>query len=473
MLSVLGSAAGVAFAWWSAPWIVSMLRVPQDPVRFVFDAGWRAWGFSLALALAATLLFGLAPAIRASAVQPLSALKGGADAHGRRRLMNVLLAAQMAFCVLVQFVAGLFVATFDRLSNRPLGLSHDRVLILSSSARGGERSPGEWGQVAAHVRATPGVESASLACWPLLSGNRWSMSVRVPGRPVEPRPPYVLDIAPGFFETMRMTLLEGRDVRPGDRPPRLVDKVEPAPGVGIVNEAFARAYFDGKSPVGRIVDVMVGKDSPAGMEIVGLVRDTPYAVMREEIRPTMFIPQGNRGSNSIVVRTAGSPRALTPILRGKVAEARADFYVRTVEYQTEFVRWHLLRERVLAALSLFFAVVALVLAAVGLYGVLNYSVTQQRREIGIRMALGARAAHVVRRVTARSVAIVCVGLASGLAGGLAAARLIESLLYGVKPADWDAIAAPALTLVAAAVAAAVPPAIRAVRTDPAQTLRSE
>lgn len=473
MLSVLGSALGVVFAQASAPWIISILRVPQDPAQFVFDAGWRAWGFSIALALAVTLLFGLAPALRASSVQPMASLKGGADPRSRRRLMHVLLAAQMAFCVLVQFIAGLFVVTFDRLSNRPLGFSHERILILSSTSRGGERSPEEWRQVAAHLRSTPGVESVSLASWPLVSGNRWTGNVRVPGRPVEARPPYFLDASPGFFETMRIALLDGRDFRPGDRQPRKIGDSDPAPGVGIVNEAFARTYFDGRSPVGRFVDVMVGKDIPIGMEIVGVVRDTAYGNLREDIRPTVFLPQEKRSSNSIIVRTAGPPKAMASILRSKVPEARSDYYVRTIEFQTEYVKWHLLRERVLATLSLFFAIVALVLAAVGLYGVLNYSVTQQRREIGIRMALGARASHVVKRITSRSIAVVSIGLAVGLAGGLASARVVQSLLFGVKPTDWDAIVAPSLILLLAAVAAAVPPAIRAARIDPARTLRSE
>jgi predicted permease len=328
-------------------------------------------------------------------------------------------------------------------------------------------------QVAAHLRATPGVESVSSAGWPLLSGNRWTGNVRVQGRPVEARPPYFLDVSPGFFETMRIALLDGRDFRLGDLQPRMVGKSEPAPGVGIVNEAFVRTYFDGSNPVGGPVDVLVGKDTAAAMEIIGVVRDTPYGNLREDIRPTVFLPQWNRNSNSLIVRTAVPPRSLAQVLRKKLTEARADYSVRTIEYQTEYVRFHLLRERVLAVLSLFFATVALVLAAIGLYGVLNYSVTQQRREIGIRMALGARAPDVVRRVTARSVAVVCFGLAVGLAAGLAGARVVESLLYEVKPTDWSAITAPAVTLLAAAILAAAPPAIRAVRIDPARTLRSE
>lgn len=473
ILSVLGSITGVVFAQVSAPWIISILRIPQDPAQFVFDVGARAWGFSIVLALAVTLLFGLAPALRASSVQPMSSLKGGADPHARRRLMHLLLAAQMAFCVLVQFVAGLFVATFDRLSNRPLGFSHERVVVLSAVAAGDTRLPDEWMQVANHLRQTPGVESVSVAGWALVSGNRWTGNVRVPGRPVAARPPYFLDVSPGFFETMRIGMSDGRDFRPGDRQPRKIGNDDPAPGVGIVNETFVKTYFDGKSPVGRFVEVMVGKDTPVGMEIVGVVKDAAYGNLREDIRPTVFLPQEKRNGNAFLVRTAGPPKAMAAILRGKVGEARSDYTVRGVEFQTEFVKSHMLRERVLAVLSLFFAIVALVLAAVGLYGVLNYSVTQQRREIGIRMALGARASHVVKRITTRSVTVVCIGLALGLAGGLSAARLVQSLLYGVKPTDWDAIVAPAAVLLLAGIAAAVPPAIRASRIDPAHTLRSE
>ena len=165
--------------------------------------------------------------------------------------------------------------------------------------------------------------------------------------------------------------------------------------------------------------------------------------------------------------------ALAPVLRRRFSETRSDFRVRTIQPQSNFVRWHLLRERLLAALSSFFAIVALVLAAVGLYGVLNYSVTQRLREIGIRMALGASSAQVVRRVTAGLMGMVGLGLLIGLAGGVACGRFVEGLLFDVKSTDPGAVVAPLLTLLGAALLAAVPPAIRAVQVDPAQTLRSE
>ena len=472
LLAALASALGALFASWTAPFIISMLRMPEDPVRIVLNAGWREVAFGVALALFVTLLFGLAPALRASAVSPVNALKGGEDPHSRRPLMNGLLAAQMAFCVLVQFVAGLFVTTFQRLSTRPLGFSHEHVLAMGVSART-EHPVGTWMQAAEELRQTPGVEAVSLAIWPLLSGNGWTSNVRAPGHPIEARSPYFLGVSAGFIETMRIALLDGRDFRPGDTGPRLSGPGKPVPGVGIVNEAFARTYFDGQNPVGKRVDVSQEKDALAPMEIVGYVHDAAYRDLRERIRPTVYVPLGARSSSTFLVRTAGNPMALASVLRRRVSETRSDFRVRTIQPQSNFVRWHLLRERLLAALSSFFAIVALVLAAVGLYGVLNYSVTQRLREIGIRMALGASSAQVVRRVTAGLMGMVGLGLLIGLAGGVACGRFVEGLLFDVKSTDPGAVVAPLLTLLGAALLSAVPPAIRAVQVDPAQILRSE
>jgi len=472
LLAIAASALGLLFAWWSAPFVVSMLHVPEDPVRLILDFGWRDLAFIVALTLSVTLLFGLAPALRASAVKPMAALKGGEDPHSRRRVVNALLAAQTGFCVLVLYVAGLFVTTFDRLSNRPLGFSYQRVLVMDAAASK-EQPAHIWMQVADQLRETPGVQSVSLAGWPLLSRNRWTCDVRVPGHAVEARSPYFLNVSPGFFETMRIGLISGRDFRPGDVPPRVEGTGQPVAGVGIVNEAFARTYFKGQNPVGRMVGVRTGKDLSSPMEIVGYVRDAAYSDVRETIRPTVYVPMGNGKRNTFLVRCGGDPLQFASIMRGAIAKARPDFRMPTVQPQSNFLRWQMLRERLLATLSLFFGVVALVLAAIGLYGVLNYSVTWRRREIGIRMALGARPAHVVRRVTTDMLGMVCLGSAIGLAGGLASGRFIESLLFEVKSTDPGSVAAPILILAGAAMLAALPPAIRAVQIDPAQTLRSE
>ncbi|MGH7554092.1 MAG: FtsX-like permease family protein, partial [Longimicrobiales bacterium] len=459
-------------AEWSAPFVVSMLAPPEDPVRLILGFDWRSLAFGVALTLLVTFLFGLAPALRASAVKPISALKGGEDPHARRSLMKSLIAAQTAFCVLVLFVAGLFVATLERLSNRPLGFSPERVVVLATDVRGARQPPEIWAQVVDHLRQVPGVGSVSMAGWPLLTGNRWTGSVRVAGRAVDSRSPYFLDVAPGFFETMRIGRIDGRDFRPGDAPPRLQGDT-PSPGVGIVNEAFARTYFDGQSPVGKTVDALGAKNAIARVQIVGYVRDAVYASVRELIRPTVYVPMEGRSDCALLVRTSGDPLALAPVLRREISRVRSEFRVRNIGLQSALLRHQMVRERLLAALSLFFAIVALLLASIGLYGVLNYSVIQRRREIGIRMALGARSTDLVRRVSTQALGMLCLGSLIGVAGGLASGRFVATLLFEVKSTDVGMVMAPILTLAAAAVVAALPPAIRAVRVDPAQTLRSE
>jgi len=472
LLAVTASALGTLLAWWSAPFVVSMLAPADDPVRLILDADWRAAGFGVVLTAAVTFLFGLAPALRASSIKPINALKGGEDPHSRRRLMNSLVAAQTAFCVLVLFVAGLFVTTFERLENRPLGFSPKGVLLLETDFSRKQPLVVQM-QVAERLRQVPGVEAVGLASWGLLTGNGWTGSVRVPGRAIEVRSPYFLGVSPGFFETMRIGLLGGRDFRPGDGAPHLEGRNQLVGGVGIVNEAFARTYFDGQNPVGRFADVRQGKDVSARMEIVGYVRDAIYRTLREPFQPTVYVPRAEEDGGTFVVRTSGDPLPLAPMLRREISQARSDFHVRSLGPQSDFVRRQMIRERLLATLSMFFAIVALALAAIGLYGVLNYSVVQQRREIGIRLALGARSAHIVRGVTGGIFGMVFLGLAIGLAGGLESVRFVDTLLFGVKMTDLGVVAAPILTLLAAAVLAALPPVIRAVRIDPARTLRSE
>jgi len=474
LLAVLASAAGALFSWWSAPLVVSMLAPPENPVRLVLGADWRSLAFGVSLTVLVALGFGLAPALRASSVKPSSALKGGEDSLSRRGVMNSLIAFQVALSVLVLFVAGLFVTTFQRLSNHPLGFAHERVLAMEAFSSGKKQPPAIWMQVAERMRQTPGVESVAFSGWPLLTGNNWTSTVRVPNRAAEPRSPYFLEVSQGFFETMGIGLVDGRDFRPGDTSPATIfEQAHPVAGVGIVNEAFARTYFDSQNPVGRSAQVSQGKFPAAQMQIVGYVRDAAYSLLREPVRPTVYVPIQEKDGAAFVIRTAGDPRAMPPALRSALQEARPDFRFGNISFQSALVRRQMIRERLLATLSFFFGVVALVLAVIGLYGVLNYSVIQQRREIGIRMALGARSADVVRRITTGMLVMVSLGSAIGLAGGLASARFVEALLFEVKATDLGMVVVPLLTLLGAAVLASLPPALRAVRIDPARTLRSE
>ncbi|MGH9674622.1 MAG: FtsX-like permease family protein, partial [Bryobacteraceae bacterium] len=265
--------------------------------------------------------------------------------------------------------------------------------------------------------------------------------------------------------------LDGRDFR----------AEEMYPNVAIVNEAFARRYFDGQNPVGKTFEKSEDRRR-VQTAIIGYVRDARYRNMREAIRPTIYVPfrREDKGAprpvdrGSFVVRTAGSnPLQLATLLRQAIPHARSEFRVSNIRTQEELVRSHTVRERMLAMLSLFFAVVALLLAGVGLYGVLDYSVLQRRREIGIRMALGAQADAIVRRVTAEVFTMLAVGSVVGLGLGIASEHYVEKLLFQVKVTDFRMLALPAATILTAALLAAIPPVIRAVRIDPAKMLRAE
>ncbi|MGD0127610.1 MAG: ABC transporter permease [Terriglobia bacterium] len=471
-LALVAAGLGGVLAWWSAPLIVSMLNPRDNPVRLLLPADWRVLGFGLILTVAVTLLFGLAPALRASAIQPVSALKGGEDPHARRRLMHALVGLQTAFCFLVLFVAGLFVATFERLSHQPTGFSAERVLTVETVADS-PQLPDNWEQVAEHLRAVPGVQKVAVASAALLGGWSWNNFISVNGAPVNGVLAYMLTVSPGWLETLRIPLLAGRDFGPYDT----------YPGSALVNQTFAKVYFNGENPVGKTFDVAFDQGWRLHFTVVGLVGDVRYRDMREPILPQTYLPfreaKGGtvlRGRDSaiLMVRTSSpNPMAMASILRREVARARPGFRVSNVRTQTEIDESHTIRERLLARLALFFGLVALLLAGVGLYGVLDYSVLQRRHEIGIRMALGAPAAHIARQVTTEISFTVLVGAFAGLALGLAAARYVESLLYQVKATDPAMLALPALAIFAAALVAALPPVIRAVQTDPLTVLRSE
>jgi putative ABC transport system permease protein len=469
-VAFLAATIGALFAWWSAPVVVGMINPPDNPARLVLPADLRVLGFGVALALIVTLLFGLAPALRASAVKPASALKGGEDPHSRRRLMHALIAAQVSFCFLVLFVAGLFVTTFDRLSNQPTGFSTDRLLVLDTVARN-PQPPVFWDQVADHLRDVPGVDATALSGWALMTGTMSNNNISINGAPPTDVLAFFLAVSPGWLETMKIPLVDGRDFRASDA----------APGVAIVNETFAKQYFNGENPLGKSFETTYPKR--VRLQIVGLVRDARYRSMREAMLPVAYVPFQSVDADgalramsqaAIMVRTSGAnPLALASILREEVPGARPEFRVSNIRTQLEINQSLTVRERLLAMLATFFAVVALLLAGIGLYGVLDYSVLQRRREIGIRMAIGARAAGIVRLVTVDVFSMVFAGALAGVALGMASVRYIETLFYQVKATDVGVLALPWLAILAAALMAGLPAVIHAVRIDPAKMLRAE
>ncbi len=483
ILALLASAMGGLFAWWSAPFVVSRINPPDNPARLLLSADWRMFTFGLLLTLCVTVLFGLAPALRASSIGPSSALKGGEDPRSRRRSMNVLIAFQAAFCFVVLFIGGLFVATFDRLSNQPLGFSAERLLTLNTVVQGvGQRQVPAiyWEQIAEHLRTVPGVEEVALAEWALMDG--WGLkyvSVSVDGAPPGPGESF-LSVSPGWFDTMKIPLLGGRDFREND-----VYITAERTGMVIVNQAFARQYFHGENPIGKTFQTVGRQGMGANrFEIVGLVGDARHLNdIRRPIVPVVYnafrwIPGADWARaphlGTFIVRTTSpNPVAMSSLLRKEVSRARPEFYVSNIRTQQELIEMHTIRERLLAMLALFFSGIAVLLAAVGMYGVLDYSVVQRRREIGIRMAIGAQSGDIARRVTAETFSMVIAGALAGLATGIGLARFVDTLLYGVKANDAAMIAVPASIILFAAFVAALPAVIRAVRIDPVAALRAE
>jgi predicted permease len=478
-LAFLATAIGGMFAWWAAPLVLRVVDSPENPARLALPADWRVLAFALVLALGVTCVFGLAPALRASAMKPAIALRGGEDAHSRHRIMYALVALQIAFCFVVHFVAGLFVASFDRLSSQPTGFSSERILNLESSSRRPQPLV-LWQQGADRLRAVPGVEKVALTIWPTMSGESDVGEISVNGAPTSEVNSDILHVSPGWFDAMRIPILAGNDLPASGA----------TPDAAVVNESFVKQYFNGASPVGQWFVISRGPGATARapgatarFQVAGVVRDARSRDnMRRPIRPTAYIPFALASDGSFqptargtfVVRTAGAnPLAIASILRQEVPRARPEIRVGNIRTQTQIIESHTVREHLLSMLALFFAGVALLLAAIGLYGVLDYSVLQRRREIGVRMAIGAPAAHIARGVATGIFGMVFVGGIAGIALGMAAARYVATLLFEVNAASPAMIALPALTIFAAALLSALPAVVRAVRIDPAQCLRSE
>jgi predicted permease len=471
-LGILAATIGTVFAWWAAPFVVSRINPPDNPARLFLPLDLRVVFFGIGLTFAVTFLFGLIPALRASSVKPASALKGGEDPHSRRRLMYALIAAQVAFCFIVQFAAGLFVATFDRLAHQPTGFSSERVVVVDVAFRQ-PQPPAAWDEVAEHLRTLAGVDKVAMAGWPLLGGTGWNGFIWVNGASTDVLG-YFLAVSPGWMEAMNLRFVDGRDLRPTDVQPR----------VAIVNEAFVRQCFGGQNPVGRSFEKETGDGvSRDRYEVVGVVKDARYRNMREPITPTAYVPFRSvnakgalqrKASGAFIVRTLNAnPMALASVLRREVPRARPEFRVSNVRSQQELNQQHTVRERLLAMLAVFFALVALLLSGIGLYGVLDYSVVQRRRELGIRLAIGAQAGEIARRVTTEVFAMVLTGAVAGLVLGLMATRSVATLLYQVKATDAVMLSVPVVVIVAAALLASLPAVLRAVRIDPVAMLRAE
>lgn len=463
LLAALATAAGALFAWWSAPFIVSRINPPDNPARLDLPADWRVLVFLTVLSTGATLLFGLLPALRASSTNPALALKGGNQPHSRQWLMYGLIATQVAFCFVVHFAADAFVTTLHRLSHQSTGFSSERILTLETVAK--HKQPVEfWLQAADHLRELNGVECVAVADVALFGGSTSNGFVSTGGNAPSPVLALFLGVSPGWLETMKIPLLEGRDLL----------RTERAPGPALVNLAFAKEYFHGLDPVGKSF-----RRGTLSYQVVGLVANAQYRSMREPMPPVAYIPLGSPTTHvatnaTFLVRTRSpNPYVLASMLRHEVTQAHSELRVSNVRTQVELNEAQTVRERLLAALAVFFAGVALLLAGIGLYGVLNYSVLQRRRELGIRIAIGASANEIARQVSTGIFSMVALGIGVGSAAGLLLEPRLKTLLYQVRPSDLGVLTVPLLAIVLIALSSAIPAIIRGIRIDPVEILRAE
>jgi putative ABC transport system permease protein len=480
LLSTTGTLLGLLFAQWGARLLVLEMSGPATASALDISVDWRVLVFTVGLTTVTTLLFGMVPALRATRVAPSDAIKEqGRSIVGESRfgLGSWLVAAQVALSLVLVVGAGLFLRTFSTLTHVRLGFDPDPVMMAGIGAKNSAvplaGRAALYERLRAAAEAVPGVRSAALLSVTPLTNSTWDSLIENPegmSLPESERDVHENAISPGFFATYGTPILAGRDFTPQD--------TLTAPRVVIVNETFAKKYFPGASPIGRWVrrDPAPGESAPR-LQIVGLVRDAVYESLRDAIPPTMYQPAAQReatGPNTtLAVRAAaGSPALLTRSLADALSRVDGDVTLRFWPYQ-DTVRAATSQERVVAMLSAFFGGLALLLAGLGLYGVMSYAVSRRRTEIGIRMALGAGPAGAVRLILLRAGTLVGLGVAAGTLLSWWAAKFVagSSLVYGLPPRDPVTLASAAIVLSAIGAVAGYLPARRASRIDPARVLR--
>ena len=480
ILSLAGAASGLVIAAWGSRAMVMMLSTRTNFTFIDLSMDWRVFAFTAAVGVATGLLFGVFPAMRGTSVAPADALRdharGIVSGGGRLNVGHGLVALQVALSFVLVFGSTLFVRTLVGLTTQGMGFESDRVLIATLDLR---RTKAEksarlplFQQAREAIASVPGVDAAAATFVTPVSGSTWQLRVTVPGfdAPERGRSSLFNAATPDYFKAMRTPILSGRDFTAAD--------VADRPLVVIVNKAFARKYFNGETPIGKtvVLERFGPERKDRQFEVVGLVADAKYRTLREEPQPTFYAPlaQMDEVSTAIrfAIRTAGPPWASRDAILHAIARVNQDI---AVDFKTldEDLGAAVMQERLIASLSAFFGALALLLAALGLYGVMSYSVTRRRNEIGIRMALGAEPDNVITLVLRHVALITGAGLVAGAIVAVSTGRFVNSLLFNLATYDSTMIAVTALTLVVASGIAGYLPARRAARTDPMTALREQ
>jgi predicted permease len=475
VLSVLGAVAGLLMSVWAGGWLVAQLPAVNGAPYVDLSIDWRVLGFTGGVAIAVALLFGTVPAFRATRVDPLQALKHGRGSagHGPSALGNALVAFQLSLCLVLMVAAGLFVRTFTALNGQDTGVDRERVIVVAVDARhsphasDNRKALHDRDRILVAIRALPGVADAAYSSNAPMSNNAWDTVLEPVGLAASPsqnRTVLKNEVSPQWFSTYGIPVIAGRDFS-------VFDQRSPQ-AVVIVNETLARRYFDG-DPIGRSIREVGGPGDPQpDLTIVGVARDAVYTSLREGPPATMYLPSAHAFGPISVRAESKSPAYLVQAIIAAITDIDGDLKLSAHLLADDFSA-AVARERMLAMLAALFGGLALLLAGVGLYGVVSYGVGARRTEIGIRISLGASRIGVVGLIVRRVAALMCVGVAVGGPISLLGAQYVSGLLFGVSTHDPATLAVATLALASVGLAAAWIPAQRAASINPTTALRAD
>jgi len=491
-LALLGGLVGLVVASWTTRTLLGFLPTLEPSTAISGAIDYRVMAFNLALSVLTGIGFGLVPAFRATSPDLAPTLKDqvGSVVGGGVGVRKALVVAQVAISVVLLIGAGLFIRTLRNLRVLDLGIEPTSVVAFNVSPAISGYTPAQtptlYKSMVDRLRAEPGVQGVALASIGLLEGGEWDSSVSIEGyqaKPGENMNPYCNSVTPGYFRTMGTPVLRGREFEDRDSVPLgTTDPKAPYDGRGngyshvVVNESFAKHYFGDRDPIGRHIGFGGNPGTPTPIEIVGVVKDSKYMNVRDDIPRTIFLPLFEElEPHGVVayVKASSAPDSVFGAVRAtmRAIDPNVPLYnLRTLEQQVDR---SLFVERFIATLSTAFGVLATLLAVVGLYGVMSYMVARRTREIGVRMALGARAGDVVWLVMREVLGLVTAGVAVGLVAALALSRLIGSSLFGIGANDPTTVAGAAVLLALIGLLAGYAPARRATRVNPTRALRYE
>jgi macrolide transport system ATP-binding/permease protein len=476
LLASLGGLLGLVVAEWGIDGLTWLLANGRENFTLHAELNWRVLSVTLAVAVGTGVLFGLAPALQSTRLDLISALKQARDGEQGSRvnrwlpinLTQGLAVVQIAMSALLLIAAGIFVRSLSNLNSVQIGFNRENLLLVGVNARQtGYRDDALfrfYSNLQTRFSGLPGVRSASLTNFAPVSGGRSTMAVHIPGQP-DSKIVSMINVGPGFFSTLQIPMLLGREIDESDLRGRR--------HVAVVSDLFATKYFGGQNPVGRHFSMRADVD----YEIVGVAKTARLHSLKMEVPPVVYSPYTDGGQSLaqvfFVLRTGGDPLGLAQSARQVVREADARIPVASLATQASTIERTMSQERTFATLCSAFAGLAVVIACVGLYGMMAYRVARRTNEIGIRMALGAERRRIVWMVVREVVAIGIVGIGMGVPAALALAPMVKTFLFQIKPNDPPAVGAAAAAMLAAVILAGYWPAWRASKIDPWTALRDE